>query len=319
MNNEEKIEYLNNIIYKKLNLNYGRPTSLFKYRPFDQFSFDMLEKSYIYCCPADKEDDETECTATFDFGRLIDLKTNNLKFECINQIIEMIRPYCSKDTFDIVKNRILSIVKKDGTVPANYMLDLSTELEQMLPDGVDIAPLVNWIVNIPKQLDNPEISNQLEPLFLTAYNARTEIGICSLAESNDIEYMWKKYAADGSGYCIEYDVSDYELNENILPVIYQDERETNIIIQLVESFLGQMITGLSDGQIIADASQFIRLFLTKYRKWEYQKEWRFIGSANDKPFAPKIKCIYLGKNVSEENKEKMIEFANTRNIDIVSK
>ena len=56
MNNEEKIEYLNNIIYKKLNLDYGGPTSLFKYRPFDKFTFDMLEKNYIYCCPADKED-----------------------------------------------------------------------------------------------------------------------------------------------------------------------------------------------------------------------------------------------------------------------
>ena len=301
MNNEEKIDYLNNIIYKKLNLDYGGPTSLFKYRPFDKFTFDMLEKNYIYCCPADKEDDETECTVTFDFDRLIDLETNNLKFECINRIIEMIRPYCSEDTFDIVKDRILSIVKKDGTAPANYMLDVSTELEQMLPEGLNIAPLVNWIVNIPKQLDNPEVSNQLEPLFLTAYNARTEIGISSMAESNDIEYMWKNYAA----------------NESILPVIYQDERETNIIIQLVESFLGQMITGLSNGQIKADVSQFIRLFLTKYRKWEYQKEWRFIGSANDKPSAPKVKCIYLGKNVSNDNKEKMIKYAIDRNIKIV--
>lgn len=56
-----------------------------------------------------------------------------------------------------------------------------------------------------------------------------------------------------------------------------------------------MITGFSNGQIQADSSHFIRLFLTKYKKWEYQKEWRFIGHANDKPKSPKTKCIYLGK------------------------
>ena len=43
-----------------------------------------------------------------------------------------------------------------------------------------------------------------------------------------------------------------------------NERETNIIMQLVGSFIGQMITGFSNGQIQADSSHFIRLFLTKY-------------------------------------------------------
>ena len=74
-------------------------------------------------------------------------------------------------------------------------------------------------------------------------------------------------------------------------------------MQLVGSFIGQMITGFSNGQIQADSSHFIRLFLTKYKKWEYQKEWRFIGHANDKPKSPKIKCIYLGKSISKENEK----------------
>ena len=48
-----------------------------------------------------------------------------------------------------------------------------------------------------------------------------------------------------------------------LSVIYDDNRKTNIIVQLVGSFIGQMIIGMSDGQIFADATHFIRLFLTK--------------------------------------------------------
>ena len=317
MTNEGKIAYLNQIIASNHQTPYCGPNCLYKYRPFDKYSFDMLENQYLYLCPAEKEDDETECMTTVDFERLVDLETNNLKRECVNQIIELIRPYSSEETYENAKNIILAITRKDDTVPANFMLDLSLELQKMAPEYKEIiVQLVNWIVGIPEMLDKPEISNQLEPLFLTAYNARKETGICSLAESKDIDYMWKNYAKDYSGYCIEYDVSDYEFNIGILPVIYQDERETNIIMQLVGSFIGRMITGFSNSQIQADSSHFIRLFLTKYKKWEYQKEWRLIGKASDKMKAPKIKCIYLGKNASEENRETIVSFASKHNIEV---
>lgn len=72
---------------------------------------------------------------------------------------------------------------------------------------------------------------------MIAYNARKETGICSLAESKDVDYMWNNYAKQSSCYCIEYDFTDYEFNVEVLPVIYQDERKTNIIIQLVDSFI----------------------------------------------------------------------------------
>ena len=187
-----KIEYLNSRIYSNNNLPYGGPKSLYKYRPFDKYSFDMLENEYLYLCPAEKEDDETECMTTVDFDRLVDLETNNLKRECVNQIIELIKPYSSEETYENAKNKILAITRKNGTVPANFMLDLSLELQEMAPEYKEIiVQLVNWIVGIPEMLDKPEISSQLEPLFLTAYNARKEIGICSLAESKDIDYMWE--------------------------------------------------------------------------------------------------------------------------------
>lgn len=82
--------------------------------------------------------------------------------------------------------------------------------------------------------------------------------------------------------------------------------QPNIIMQLVGSFIGQIITSFSNGQIQADSSHFIRLFLTKYKKWEYQKEWRLIG-----------KAIYLGKNINNINKQKMVEYVEKRIIDII--
>lgn len=316
MTNDEKIAYLNQIMLSKFGIDYKGPKLLYKYRPFDEYTFDMLENEYIFLCPAEKEDDETECLTTVDFDRLVDLTTNNLKRECVNQIIDLIRPYSTEESYGIIKNKILAITRKDGTVPANFMLDLSLELQEIAPPSVNIAPLVNWIVNIPEMLEKSEISEQIKQLFMIACNARKETGICSLAESNNIDYMWDNYAADSTGYCIEYDLSDYKLAKNVLLVIYQDKRENNIIIQLVGSFIGQMITDFSNGKIQADSSHFIRLFLTKYKKWEYQKEWRFLGYANDKPKAPKIKTIYLGKNVTAKNEKKIREYADLNNIGI---
>lgn len=199
------------------------------------------------------------------------------------------------------------IMNSNGTVKPNYMLDLSFELEKLAP-GINIAPLVNWIVGIPEKLDNPTIRPQMEKLIRMALNSKKEIVICSLCESSNINTMWGNYyAKDDTGYCVEYDVSNYEHNKEIFPVGYTDDRNTNIIVQLVGNFIGQMICGFSNGQINSDRSQFIRLFLTKNTEWEYQREWRLIGVASDKVKAPFIKAIYLGKNVSKRKRKKIRE------------
>ena len=316
MTNDEKYNYLNRIINNSQNNIYCGPAKLYKYRPFDEYTFEMIENNQIFLCPAEKEDDETECSTTLDIDGLLDLKTNNLKRECVKQIIDLIKPYTTEENYKIAREKILSIARKDGTIPSKAMLDLSFDLQRLVPKDVNMAPFINWIVNIPERLDDPEISSQLEPLFLIALNARKEVGICSLAESNSNEDMWKIYANNSTGYCIEYDVCNYENNINIFPVIYKDERESNIMVQIVASFVGQMINGFSNHLISADSSHFLRLFLTKNTMWEYQKEWRLLGKAGEKQKAPVISCIYLGENISLENEKKILRIAEHLNISI---
>ena len=309
------IEYLNSVVRDK-DQSYKGPSTLYKYRPFDKYTFDMLNNDYVFLCAAGKLDDPTECMTTVDLNRLMDLQTNNLKRECVEQIIEIIRPYSSEENFEMARNMIHSIMNGDGTVRPNFMLDVSMELKEMYPN-IDIAPFVNWIVGIPDKLDDPLIKPQMELMIKLAMLAREKLGICSLAESSDIEYMWKNYADNESGYCIEYDISDYEFNKSVFPVIYDDDRQTNIIIQIVANFIGQMIFGFSHGEINTDVSQFIRLFLTKNTKWAYQHEWRLLGDADTKAKAPKIKRIILGKQVSEENRNMMMDYAHKNGIEVV--
>ena len=316
----DKIKYLNLILNQKNEVKYGGPSILYKYRSFDKYTFDMLENNYLFLCPAKDLDDKSECNTSLDFYRLIDLETNNLKRECVDQLIQMmIKPHTTLENYKQVEAMIKRITNSNGTVRPHFMLGIVPELQELVPN-IDIAPFVNRIIEIPDKLNDPSIKPQPEKLLSYGIYSKENIGICSLSESNEINEMWDDYyAGTETGYCIEYDVSNYKFNQSIFPVVYDDNRETNIIIQLTANFVGQMISSFSNGQIKTDITQYLRLFLTKNTKWEYQREWRLIGDAGNKLIAPKINAIYLGKNVSLENKSKITKYCNDNNIKLVER
>ena len=289
------------------------PQYLYKYRPFDEYTFDMLENAYLYLCPAKLLDDPSECTVSFDMQDYFDLSTNHLNFRCVELILEIIRPHTTEENFNLVKSIIAKTVTSDGQVRRHLLLDGAFELEKYAPQE-DCVALVNWLGNIPEMLDNPTIRPQMEKLFLAAYNAREEMGICSLSTLSNCEEMWKNYTNKATGYCVEFDMINYEFAESIFPVIYDNERANNIVMTIVADFISQMIYGISSGQMSVDRSNYIRMFLTKELKWAYQKEWRIIGDGNTRIIAPKIKTIYLGKNASDINKQNMEKFCNAHNI-----
>ena len=289
------------------------PQYLYKYRPFDEYTFDMLENAYLYLCPAKLLDDPSECTVSFDMQDYFDLSTNHLNFRCVELILEIIRPHTTEENFNLVKSIIAKTVTSDGQVRRHLLLDGVFELEKYAPKE-DCVALVNWLGNIPEMLDNPTIRPQMEKLFLAAYNAREEMGICSLSTLSNCEEMWENYTNKATGYCVEFDMINYEFAESIFPVIYDNERANNIVMTIVADFISQMIYGISSGQMSVDRSNYIRMFLTKELKWAYQKEWRIIGDGNTRIIAPKIKTIYLGKNASDINKQNMEKFCNAHNI-----
>ena len=65
---DRKIRLLN----QNMEIGYCGPASLFKYRPFDEYTFDMLENNYLFLCAAENLDDKSECDTTIDIKRYID-------------------------------------------------------------------------------------------------------------------------------------------------------------------------------------------------------------------------------------------------------
>ena len=317
MTNEEKKKYLNKFFNEKEAFQYAGPKSLFKYRTFDAFAFDMFENKYLYLCPAEKEDDKTECDVSFDINDYYDIQNDKLRPKAIDLIFQQVEPHTSKENMAKAKGIISVAITKDGVVSRSILLQRVMDCQYFgLIPPEDCTNLVNWLANIPKRLNDPEIKSQIEKLFVIGYNAKRDTGICSLCESGNDAEMWERYAGNGTGYCVEYDVSDYAYNVGIFPVIYDDQRENNIVMQIVGNCIGQLITDFSHREIDADKTQFIRLFLTKNTEWEYQKEWRLLGGAGVKMPAPTIKRVYLGKNITAENKQKMIQYADKNKIEV---
>ena len=313
MKKEERIGYLNKFLKDSVGFVYSGPAFLYKYRSFDQFTYDMLENKYLYLCPADKLDDETECIATISADNIVDLNTNSLKRVGLEQIIRMIKSYTCEENYERIRYLIYRTSMRDGRIRNDFLLDIMPELQELAP-GIDLAPIFNAIVNIPDQLEKPEIKKGFIDAIVTILQ-REKIGICSLSEECNIEDLWERYGGHHTGYCVEYDMSDFSIKEPLFPVIYEYERQTNVILALVNNFVSQLVAYFSNGQIKVDLSQYLRLYISKYMKWEEQKEWRIVGLACEKPKAPKISKIIIGNAVSDENKTKMIQFCENNKIE----
>lgn len=288
------------------------PPLLYKYRPFDGFTFDMLENKYIYLCAAKDLDDPSECKAVLSIEDFIDTKTLAINYKCVEMILELIRSCTSEENYQKLRHSVFRAVRR-GRVSNRILLDISSEIQELVPD-CDITLLTDFLAVIPEKLNNPKIKEQIENLIELTYNAREKMGICSLTTEKNNGDMWKNYADNASGYCIEYSMEDYEHLPLLYPVVYNDFREVNIVKNILSSFIFQSIYGMSYGQANVDRSQLIRMFLTKDCKWAYQKEWRLLGDAGDKLPAPKVSKIYLGENMPHQNKIEFIKFCDAHGI-----
>lgn len=309
----EKNNYLNQFISTN-NKIYTGPKYLYKYRPFDQYTFDIIENNYVFLCAANKLDDPSECVVTTDINKYYDDQENKLSYNVIDALLQFIRPFTSEDNYNYVNNMLINLYNQSSTYD-DFMEKYSVEMSKISRDN-DISSCLKLIKNIPMQINEGPLKESFEKIISSLLDAREKVGVCSLAESNDIEDMWINYASNYSGYCIEYDMEDFEYNKALLPVIYENQKETNVVISLVKNILGQIIYTLSNEQLNIDRNQIIKLLTTKDLKWVYQKEWRLVGDADFKLKAPKINRIIVGSNVDKNSKRKMIEICRKLKIEV---
>ena len=327
MNKKEAKLYIKEALSLKLSLNgYNKelgkpydhqehlvrfPKKLYKYRSFDDFTEDMIVNKYLYLCQAEKLDDQFECAANFSYDSIF-------KRECvvrravIDEIADMVSDFpssLSKNAFKILLHKCLD---KNNNFDIKRTAAIAAKRQVGLTEQEAVASLDTFGAFLSGMWQNETNLKSFEGVVLKALNARKEIGICSLSETNKSQVMCEMYSRNYEGYCIEYESnSSINFQLNTFPVVYGNKRETNIIKILVGAFLESFIASISNGQVsqIDRGLDYIHLFLTKFSEWSFQKEWRIIGEANLKFPAPKIAAIYVGKKCSDENVHKILSLS----------
>ncbi|MGI6787253.1 MAG: DUF2971 domain-containing protein [Acholeplasmataceae bacterium] len=282
------------------------PKTLYKYRKFDEYTVDMLKTGYIYFSPANKLDDPSECSVEISEN----LKNENIEKEAeviLDFIQSLIKPY-SNNYLDI---DWLSFFKDgiwDKTPMFNTAKNYFSEIDQ------NVLEKVIEVIDIPNKLDETTISNFKDAMY-KLINAPELTGICSLTELNNSNEMWNNYAANNTGYCIEYDVEEFliknpKYKKDLFKVVYNDYRDNNPIEIILKEFYFRLfiLFGISKGTYdLEDAIG--KIFYTKSVSWSYQREWRFIGEPNDNTLCLPIKAVYIGKNMTEEDKNVILDIS----------
>lgn len=234
--------------------------------------------------------DPFDCSVSFDANRII----NEIAKKNLN-IIE--------NTLDGFAEEELSKERKQIILTSQKPFD---ELNKYLPSllGEDGMQHIN---SIYEQMYTQGCEN-----FNTIYKAQLKVSCFS--ESNDSLLMWGHYANKHQGFCIEYDLSSIQEEDNfkkyLFPVEYVRDR-----FDMTDSYIDRAINKLD-----IQKEALIDSVLYKSEEWEYEKEWRIIITSNEYEknsfITPKPKAIYLGSNIEKINKTKILEIANKNKIQV---
>lgn len=135
--------------------------------------------------------------------------------------------------------------------------------------------------------------------------------ICSFTTKHLNYLMWAHYANSHKGYCLEYKVTDFILDNGfVLPVTYRDSPVyvTNLIKKAVQ------------GEKRCGASAAIGSALVKSAAWQYEDEWRYIYFGEKmvtKLNGLQLNRVILGCNASDELKHEVVEICRERGVGVV--
>lgn len=268
---------------------YDFPKHLYKYTKIYDSTFEDIEQNMIHVSNPKVFDDKVDAYfLDIHPGNILDYvdKFKSLppeEYEELNDIINRIykENLSSSNIIHIVNN----FIEKYHLTEYNSH-DLSVEI-QLIIQQAKIEALLEW------------------------KHCRENTFIYCLTDNYNYEHMWKNFSGF-DGICIEYDFSETEPLKNeycisTFPVQYVNE-----------------VFGLSF-PYPKDIFMFLYFYSTliKLNDFKHEKEWRYIVEYAEKPtdFNNKVKYqkisgIYLGKDISQDNKEKFMELCEENNINL---
>ncbi|EHR0555888.1 DUF2971 domain-containing protein [Vibrio parahaemolyticus] len=241
----------------------------------EDYNFKGLEKSYLWCSKVDDFNDPLENTLT----------NSNFNISKLNNE-ELVLFFESNPGIELVDSESEKVIKlKD--------LDLHKLFEHR---GAEITQTLNEIIIAHAEMI------QVKKFHCLSHDNGGEHPLES-------KLLWAHYASGLRGFAIEFDI-DFLLNS-------LSENNEGV-------FLGCGLMTYSDKDYISIVKEKIKnndwldimdLLFNKLPEWSYEKELRIISEKNEINYDPQIiSKLIIGEKISDENKDKIIEFATTHNI-----
>lgn len=257
-----------------------------------------------------------------DKQKIVDLFFENKKF------VEYLKSkIVSEDKDFIIKATIHDMKIKIENNPDSFMNDKDGEIFSSL-DFFNI--IANAIIPSDTIPELNTVKNSFNAIANEALRRSREIitdqfRITCLSERMDSPLMWSHYANKHYGFCLEYDFTHTMIKRYpdliqaqlmLFPVNYSNKRP------LISKALFDSETKLSylknkqlPPKII---NNIIHGLLFKSEDWKYEKEWRIL-QLKDNKFTMKLptaRKVFLGANMEESAKRRVIEIAQKKKIPI---
>ena len=226
------------------------PLRLYKYRAFNARALDMLVADQVYFADPRTFNDPLDVQPVVK----ADLSIDDLE-KVLNQLIH---------------NRVMAEKRSAAKLISTKSQKMRAHIDKIskLEARRQIEEIRNYagFWGEPENRPDPEIS-AFEIEMAKELRARYGKGIFSLSEKPDCPVMWSHYGDEHRGICVGYSVpgnSRCDLQE----VRYDGSREV----------AASMIKAMLDCDPNARQHVDRAVLLRKAKGWEYEKEWRLIGS-----------------------------------------
>ena len=305
------------------------PTKFYKYRTFKNMHLKAIEEDYIWLSLAKDFPDKSDSTINFNFKK---------QFRNIEKVINEFMP-------ELIFNELKKSLTKGGRVNPSVFKDLTLEgaLDWMRSHTYssgrfNYKKTRNYMKSMKateKQINEFEKKTKemmskenikaigegfINNLALMNDRFREMYYIHSFSSVNNNSFLWDKYTNEDEGFCIEYDISgiDKEIIQ-ILPILYTPLEDIKMDRLIKVAIMNYQKKAIKSDMHELSLKVFSHL-LTKNPNYNTESEWRLIINKNvqktneyDFPF---ISAIYLGLNIKEHNKKRIVNIANKKGIKI---
>ncbi len=307
------------------------PLNLYKYRSCNEDNLKMLKnKTAWFSCPS-TWNDQIDVTVSYDLDKDVEEIEKNFDnyvckfaFAFINQYIES---FCEQKKF-VTKEQVRDIYYKA------FKDDKSINFDRIV---AYLEPVVGWKparqIAVKTQeafliVEKPEFKDQIInglKQFLGFNDIRNKMFMYSLSETYDNNHQWAMYADGGKGFCIGYEIEPKNKEEasmipNLLPIFY-GKKDDLLISRMLDETLEYVVRKEQIQDLVNQEAEVLYIALhTKTPEWIGEQEWRFIipieqAKDNAIPF-DFAKSIYLGENIEQEWKDKLIVIAKEQNLKV---